>query len=153
MMSYRFMKVSICLALLLSVSSSGLEIQDWPTAYITEDMTEMDVLMTVGYYIQVMDQNPIHVSQDVTSADPYRTYEGCKTTDIQSNFWAQLIVEAAAVSLAGGHWSATVEPDYVTPGISTVEICVRGENVQIEKLFGGAQNIKVAEIVVKVLPL
>jgi hypothetical protein len=153
MMNIRRMVLSVCFMLLLSMNSFALEIMDWPTAYVTADMTDLEILMTVGYYIQIIDQGPIHVEQDMSSFDPYRTYRGCKTTDVESNFWAQLSADAAAVSPAGGYWSATIEPDYVGPGISSIEICVFGENVRIEKLFGGAQNVKVAEVIVKVLPL
>ncbi len=149
----RLVLLSVCLTLLMGGNISALEFQDWPTVYVTEDMTDMDILMDVGYFIVIVDQGPIHVSSDITAPDPYHTYEGCKSTNVESNFWARLYVEAAAVSAAGGYWSATVEPDYVPPGTTTIQICVVGEDVRIENLFGGAQEVKVAEITMSVLPL
>jgi len=58
------------------------------------------------------------------------------------------------VGNAGGTWSATVAPSAMIAGTNAgVSICANGSNVDIGKLTGGAKNVKVAEVTVKVVPV
>ena len=141
------------LAIVMPAFAGALKVHEpWPCAPIPQEVCKIDVVMDVGYYINIVDQKAITVKQDTSSADPYRTYVGCKKTDVKANFNAQLSLSAAATSLAGGSWSATATPSIVTPPLTNVEICVKGTGVDIDKLSGGAKGVKVAEVTVKVLP-
>jgi len=126
--------------------------EPWPTQLVPQEICKIDVVLDVGFYIEIVDEKAIKVEQDTQSSDPAKTYVGCKKTDVKSNFAAQLLVSAAAASAAGGSWSATVTPNTVPAGTTNVEICVKGTSVDISKLTGGSKNVKVAEVTVKVLP-
>jgi len=141
------------LAITMPAVAGQIKIHDpWPTELKKVEVCKIDVLMDVGYWIKVDNQDPFWVSQDSASSDPYHTYKGCKKTDVLSNFNAQLIIDVAAKSAAGGNWSGTATPSVVPPGTTNVEICVTGTKVAIEKLTGGTKKVKVAEVTVKVLP-
>jgi len=141
------------LAVVMPAFAGQLKVHEpWPSALIPQEVCKIDVVMDVGYYINIVDQKAITVAQDSTSSDPYHTYVGCKKTDVKANFSAQLILSAASYSLAGGSWSATATPSVVTPPLTNVEICVKGTKVNIDQLTGGAKAVKVAEVTVKVLP-
>jgi hypothetical protein len=141
------------LAVVMPAFAGQLKIHEpWPCSLIPQEVAKIDVVMDVGYYIQIVDQGPLPVVQDTSSNDPYHTYTGCKTTDVKTNFVAQLILSAAPASLANGSWSATATPSVVNPPVTNVEICVTGTGVNIDQLVGGTKGVKVAEVTVKVLP-
>ncbi len=127
----------------------------WPVAFVKQEITVIDVIMDVGFFIHVKDQDPIEVHQDPTADNPFRTYVGCRTTDVISNFEAKLSGKGKSKSPAGGDWSAKFngESNLVIPvGTTVVDICVTGKKVNIDKLQGGTKDFKVAEISIRVLP-
>jgi hypothetical protein len=145
------------LALALPAVAGDLKVhKPWPTTYVAQEVTTIDVVMEVGYYIHVKDQKSIKVSQDTSAKDPYKTYKGCKTTDIISNFDAKVSGSVNAESAAGGSWSAKFNGGgsvTVPAGTTNVEICVYGSKVAIEKLTGEAgKEVKVATLHIKVVP-
>ena len=127
----------------------------WPKTYVPQEITTIDVILDVGFFIHIKDQDPIKVHQDTTASNPYQTYKGCKTTDVISNFDAKLFGSVKATSAAGGSWSAKFDGSdetHVHPGTTSVEICVSGSKVKIDKLQGGSKDVKVAELSIMVLP-
>ncbi|MDH7599339.1 MAG: hypothetical protein QHH07_06855 [Sedimentisphaerales bacterium] len=141
------------IAMAMPAFAGKLKIHDpWPTQLVPQEVCKIDVVLDVGFYIEIVDEKPIKVTQDTGSSDPAKTYTGCKKTDVKSNFAAQLIASIAGRSAAGGNWSVTVDPSTVPAGTTNVEICVKGTGVDISKLTGGSKNVKVAEVTIKVLP-
>jgi len=141
------------LAVVMPAFAGQLKVHEpWPCAPIPQEVAKIDVVMDVGYYINIVDQKPIKVVQKADSADPYHTYYGCKTTVVKANFNALLILSAVATSPAGGDWVATADPSIVGPTVTSTTICVTGTKVNIDKLVGGTKAQKVAEVTVKVLP-
>jgi hypothetical protein len=145
------------LAIALPAVAGDLKVhKPWPTQYVAQEITTIDVVMEVGYYIHVKDQKSIKVSQDTSASDPYKTYKGCKTTDIVSNFDAKVSGSVSAASDAGGEWSAQFNDGgsvVIAPGTTNVNICVYGKKVAIENLKGQAgTEQKVAVLHIKVVP-
>jgi hypothetical protein len=148
-------RISIALLLgtcVLPAMAGEIKIHNWPTTYIPQLVATIDVQMNVGYYIHIIDQKALTVVQDTQANDPYHTYVGCKSSEVETNFPCILSAEATATSPAGGTWVPSINPEYLPIGTSTIDICVVGYNVKIEELVGGAKNLKVAEISIFVLP-
>jgi len=116
------------------------------------------VIMDVGYYIHILDQNSIKVVQDSSADDPYRTYTGCATKDFFVNFPADISagIAKAAGSPAGGEWSVTLKAPggqaatqiSIAQGITAVDICVLGRKINLEALTGGVGGVHVADITI-----
>jgi hypothetical protein len=141
------------LAMCMPAFAGQLKIHgNWPCTYVAQEICKIDVIMDVGYYIQIVKQDAIKVTQDTTSNDPYHTYAGCATKEVKSNFNATLSATAAATSPAGGSWTPTITPTTVPAGSTQVQFCVKGTGVNIDKLVGGAKDVPVAQITVKVMP-
>jgi len=145
------------LAIALPAVAGDLKVhKPWPTKYVPQEITTIDVVMEVGYYIHVKDQKSIKVTQDTSASDPYKTYKGCKTTDIVSNFDAKVSGSVSKDSAAGGDWSAKFNGggDVTIPaGTTNVEICVYGKKVDIGSLTGQAgKEVKVATLHINVVP-
>jgi hypothetical protein len=127
----------------------------WPTTYVPQAITTIDVIMDVGFFIHIKDQKPIKVHQDTSAKNPYETYVGCKTTKIISNFDAAVSGKVVGTTDAKGSWKAKFDGEStvnVGAGSQDVEICVTGTKLKIEKLAGGAKKLKVAELTVMVVP-
>lgn len=120
---------------------------------------QIAVIMDVGYYIHILDQNDIKVVQDSSADDPYRTYTGCVTTEVFVNFPADIkaTVARASNSAAGGDWVVTLKApggiaaDQISIpfGVTPVDICVLGKNINLEALTGGSKDVHVADITIQ----
>ena len=118
---------------------------------------KIKVVLDVGYYLHVLDQNYIKVKQDDSADDPYRTYVGCATRDFLSNFPADVKATiAGSGSAAGGDWSVTLKAPggsaaaqiTIPQGTTPVDVCVKGKKINLEALAGGHKNVHVADITI-----
>ena len=77
------------------------------TVYEWKDIATFDVVMDVGYWIQIELEGDIEVSQDASLGNPYYSYSGClEDVEVKTNFPATLKSKAAKASAAGGKWKA-----------------------------------------------
>jgi hypothetical protein len=106
---------------------------------------------TGGGYIVQVGSSAIHLENDLTAPNPAQTLIGCTTVTLQSNFRAQLSVQVTATSAADGTWTGTITPDIVDPGTTSVQICVRGENVDLTAIPPG-MNQQLASVTVFAVP-
>jgi hypothetical protein len=157
------------LAIAMPAVAGQLKIHgNWPCSYDYQDVAVIDVLVEVGYYVHVVNQDPITLIQKQDATDPFHTYEGCTTTAIQNNFIIDLkatiantatdlggtyVIESidsvpAAVN-NGGVWSI----DGMAMGSQDVKICVLGTDVDITQVPGGTTTTNpVAQITISVVP-
>lgn len=145
------LRVMMCLFIVASASAGDLKVHTWPCMVMpVADVATVDVVLDVGYYVHILDQSPLIVTQDSQSINPYRTYSGCNKTSVVTNMPAELIASARATSLAIGVWTARVTPKFIQPGMTNIDICVTGRNVNIKRLTAGRENVRVAEVSIQV---
>jgi 3-keto-L-gulonate-6-phosphate decarboxylase len=145
--------------------------KNWPGQTVKtwnyQDVRTINVVMDVGYWIEVKMEGDIEVQQDAALAaawekSVFETYSGCLGhggIDVKTNFHAALKGKAEAKSDAGGEWKVTIGggPIFeVMPNVQTNEIsvCVTGKDVKIQKLDakGGVDNYRVALVTIQVIP-
>jgi hypothetical protein len=123
--------------------------------YHWQDVSQINVVMDVGYWIQVKYDGDIKVEQDSSLGDPYTSYSGCaQDVEVKTNFAATIKATVDAASAAGGDWSATVNGFGTLDlaiGSSLVDVCVAGTKVDISKLTQ-EDNVKVAVVHIWVIP-
>lgn len=119
---------------------------------LSGNVKDIGLLMDVGYYFHIENQTPLVLEMVTEARDPFRTYEACRTTTITANFNLTLNPSVRATSPAGGTWKVELSHQVLSVGSTDVEMCVRGESVQVERLVGGTQ-VKVAELRIGVIPL
>ena len=108
------------LAIALPVLAGDYKTHSWETQYVSQEMgIAINVILDVGYYIHIVNQDDIEVSQFdglMLEESPYTTYWGCNLTDIEANFAVDITGKATPVSPAGGTWSVYfADPIYVDP--------------------------------------
>ena len=147
----------------LTMPSSGGENKlhkPWPskTIYTYQDVATIDVILDLGYYLRIMNESDIKVAQtSFNGSNPFFTYSGCILTDVVTNFAATMKGTVKATSPAEGQWSATFngyDELSVDTGLTSVQICVLGENVATHRLIGPEvkENVSVAELTIHVIP-
>ncbi len=158
-------KSLICVAILAlampAFAADTFKFHGWDktttVTYHWNDICTMDVVLDVGYWINIDCAGDIKVTQDSLLGDPFYSYSGCSDAIVvQANFDATLKASAASASAAGGSWSATFGasgPDTIDipAGETTVSVCVAGTGVEIGEL-AQADNVKVATVTISVLP-
>ena len=136
MLKYSF--ISMIAAILLAMAN--------PAQAQQGEMARLVATLSVGYYIQLQDTDPIKVEPDYTSGDPMHTFSGCVNTKVECNFDVILRASARATSPAKGIWKVDIYPYLIPNGITDIKICVSGTEVQSQNLKGGNSDVPVAEI-------
>lgn len=148
------------LAIALPALAGDLKVHGFNSRTVYDMATvpnKIKVVLDVGYYLHVLDQNAIKVTQDSSADDPYRTYTGCATRDFLTNFPADVKATiAGSGSAAGGEWSVTLKAPggsaaaqiTIPQGTTPVDICVLGKKINLEALAGGHKNVHVADITI-----
>lgn len=123
--------------------------------YGTSPVCLMPVLVAhARWWFQSGDQGfTVELEPDTASVDPSSTFVGCFTVSVGPNFKADVTVQVNPTSVAGGNWSGSAEPQTIGPGEGIpVEICIRGENVDVGALVGSEEPIQVAEAEMWMMP-
>ena len=73
---------------------------------------------------------------------------------VQLNFKAELMIDVAATSVAGGVWTASFDPDPnpVGPGTVTFNYTIHGVGLEVWKLPANTSEVKVATVTISVRP-
>ena len=132
-----------------------VKVHQWPCVTLTEAVSQsicdIDVLISVGYYIHLTDQDVILVGPDSSSGDPWHCFAGYKSAEIFTNFSAHLSVSIVPSGPNVGQWGASVSPEDLSPGQSIIKIFVQGSNVDIQALAANAPQ-RVATVTLSVVP-
>jgi hypothetical protein len=154
------------LAIAMPAVAGQLKIHgDWPCtcSYQEETVAVLDVKMTVGYYVHIVNQDDIILTQ-YGEEDPYHTYRGCTSSAVDANFDVLLKGSVAAVaSVIGGSYEIDVftvngagDADGATALVSTqpntLDICVLGKDIQIQNGLANTEY-KVAEVTITAMPV
>jgi hypothetical protein len=92
------------------------------------------------------------LSPDPMAPPSSYTYIGSVDVEAELNFKGEWIVTVEATSAAGGTWTGWVVPSIAGPGVVSLTIWVKGENLDLGALPGGAKDVQVAEISLFVRP-
>jgi len=137
----------------------------WPgkkvITYNWQDVQSINVVMDVGYWIEIQYTGDIKISQDASLGDPFFSYSGClEGVQIKSNFNAQVkgkcATTTAAVNLGVTEavWAVYFDGAstlQVNAGTVVTKICVTGLKVAINKI-PQQDNFPIAVVTIQVIP-
>jgi hypothetical protein len=137
-------------ALLTVAAQAGeIKIHDWPCAFIAQEVTTIPVVMDVGYWIKVKDQDKLKIKLTQKSI---HEYEGCTNMVVETNVNITLSCSISATGAVPGKWSCSVSPaDVDAPG-GTVSVCATVKEADLSKTPGGSKGVHVATVSIKVVP-
>jgi len=142
--------------LAVAAQAGEIKIHNWPTSYIPQEVTEIPVLMDVGYWVSIKDQDKLKIKLQQKNI---HEYEGCTDIKVSCNFDLTLSTSIAAaknsegqVLVPGKYSSWVVSPD-LGPGIEqTATVCAKLLEADLSKYQGGSKDVQVASVSVKVVP-
>lgn len=137
-------------ALLAAVAPAGeIKIHEWPCAFIPQEITTIPVVMDVGFWVKIKDQDKLKIK---LSQKSIHEFEGCTDVPIETNSNLTLSCSISATGAVPGKWSCSVSPaDLDAPG-GTVSVCAKVKDADLSKTPGGSKNVHVATVSLKVIP-
>ena len=136
-------------ALLASAAPAGeLRYYPWPATYVPQEIVAIPVVMDVGFWIEIVNQDDVIKLQQVS----LHTYEGCLDLEVRCNFDLTMSCSVTPTGAIEGKYSCYMQdPDVDVPG-GTATVCARLENANLTGQPGGSRNIHVATVTVRVVP-
>jgi hypothetical protein len=148
--------VAAVLMLAGAAQAGEIKLHVWPCAFIAQDLMTIPVTMDVGYWIRVKSQTKYVIKM---AQIDIHTYDGCVTIPVECNFNATLSTKidkfTANGDITAGGWvglSSSVTPSAITPGTTNVSVCAHVTNANLGALVGGAKDVQVATVTLKVAP-
>ncbi len=148
-MPRRSVFAALLVALLATAAPAGeIRIYEWPTQFVPQEVAAIPVVMDVGYWMQIVNQNgKIKLLQT-----GIRTYEGCLDLQVLCNFNLSLSASILATGAVSGTYSCSiVGADVDAPG-GIARLCARLTNANLGSQPGGSKNVNVAIVTVRVAP-
>jgi hypothetical protein len=143
LLRYRINFVTLLLVVAQVASSSTLK----PVETITKDSS-----LDLGCVVLAAAPEPIKIKPNPKAAEPYNTYTGCGSMTLFCSFPAQLSVHATGIAAVSGKWDATARPSILSKGTTKVAICVNATELTILDNFQAGTTVKIAEVVVTIIP-
>ena len=137
-------------ALLAVAAQAGeIKIHEWPCEFISQEVATIPVVMDVGYWIRIKDQDKLKIKLEQKSI---HEYEGCTDMKVECNLNISLSCSISATGAVPGKYSCSLNPaDVDSPG-GTVTVCAKLKDADLSKTPGGSKNVHVATITIKVKP-
>jgi hypothetical protein len=145
--------VAVAVAALLAtgVRAGEIKTHDWPTEFIPLEVTSIPVVMDIGYYIQIKDQDKLRIKLVQDTTDIHK-FTGCTDMVVESNFNMDLSATITKTGAIAGDYSVTVDPSAVSAGSATVQVCATLMNAVLTGQLAGTTDVQVATVKIKVKP-
>lgn len=141
---------------LLAVAAQAGEIKyhEWPCAPVPQEITTIPVVMDVGYWVKIKDQDKLKIT---LGQESIHTYSGCTNATVETNTCLKFSCSISKVKkdnndVVPGKYSCSVSPaDIDAPG-GTLTVCAKIEEADLSKVPGGTKGVHVGNVTVKVVP-
>ena len=146
----RILLTIAAVALLATMSQAGeIKIHEWPCEFIFQEVATIPVVMDVGFWIKIKDQDKLKIKLHQKSI---HEYEGCTDMKVECNLNISLSCSISATGAVPGSYSCSLNPtDIDSPG-GTVTVCAKLKTADLSKTPGGSKNVHVATVTIKVKP-
>jgi hypothetical protein len=138
-------------ALLAVVAQAGeIKIHQWPCTLTPIEITTIPVVMDVGYWVQIPDQDKLKIT---LAQESIHVYSGCTTMTVKTNVAITVSVTIAKNGAVPGDYSTWIDGSASIPmGTSSVKVCAKVVNADLSGVAGGTTGKQVATVTVWVVP-
>jgi len=146
----RLVIVGFLVLVAVAAQAGEIKVHNWPVQYryVPQEVTTIDVVMDVGFWIEIVNQNDVIKMQQVS----IHKYEGCLDLQVKCNFNLSFSCEIVPTgTIAGTYSCAFLNSDLDPPGGVTT-LCARLEDANIGSVAGGSVDVHVASVIVSVVP-
>jgi hypothetical protein len=147
--------VALVAMVAVMAQAGEIKIHDWPTTtnWDKEIITTVPVVMDVGYWVKIKDQDKLKIKMAQNNVDEF---EGCDNMTVQCNFDLNLYASIASNGEVGGSYStyfqeSTTATQPVNAGQTTVHICAKLHDAKLLDTIVTSE-LQVATITISVTP-
>jgi len=144
--------VVAALALLAATAQAGeIKTHSWPTSYVPQEVTDIPVVMDIGYWVSIKDQDDLEIKLQQKSI---HVYEGCTNMTVECNFNLKLScsISSTGVLIGDSSFGCSVSPSDIDAPGGTTQVCASVSKANLTQTTGGQTNVHVATVTVKVVP-
>jgi len=145
--------ISLAVVALLAVGVQAGEIKthSWPCQYVSLEITSIPVVMDIGYYIKIKDQDKLKIKLVQDELDIHK-FKGCTDMVVESNFNAVLSASISKTGAIAGDYAVSIDPSTANKGSTTVKVCATLTNANLTGQDAGTKDVQVATVKIKVKP-
>ena len=151
MLKRSILAVAVVALLTVSVQAGEIKIHEWPTTFVSVEITSIPVVMDVGYWVKIKDQDKLRIKLVQDEQDIHK-FKGCTNMTVENNFNVAFSVSISATGAVPGEYSASVDPGTLPAGGGTVKVCATLIKADLSKTPGNSKDVQVATVKVKVKP-
>jgi hypothetical protein len=141
--------VALVALLAATVPAGEIKIHDWPTTFVPQELTDIPVLMDVGYWVYIKDQHKLKIK---LSQKSITEYEGCTDVKLECNFALKATCSISATGAVPGKYSCWVNNNELSSPGGIVQVCAGLKEAKLVGTAGGQKDIHVATVTLKVAP-
>jgi hypothetical protein len=145
--------VVAAVALLAATAQAGeVKTHSWPTSYVAVEVADIPVVMDIGYWVSILDQDDLKIElqqQDI------HTYEGCCDITIECNFNLKLSCSITSTGAVPGDYGCSITGAEIDSPGGSATVCATLTDANLKgttEISGGMDDVRVATVTVKVVP-
>jgi hypothetical protein len=137
--------------LAVGVQAGEIKTHEWPCQFISLEITSIPVVMDVGYYIRIKNQDWLKIKLIQDEQDIHK-FKGCVDMTVESNFNAVLSASISKTGAIDGSYSVSLDTTAANKGSTTVKVCATLTNANLTMQDAGTKDVQVATVKIKVKP-
>jgi hypothetical protein len=143
--------MAVVALLAVSVQAGEIKLHNWPCTFVSVEITSIPVVMDVGYWVKIKDQDKLKIKLVQDETDIHK-FKGCVDMVVENNFNIVLSCSISATGAVPGDYSCSVDPANVPTGGATVKVCATLTNADLKGTTGNSKDVQVATVKIKVKP-
>jgi hypothetical protein len=152
MLKRSILAVAVVALLAVGVQAGEIKIHEWPCSFVSVEITSIPVVMDVGYWVKIKDQDKLKIKLVQDEADIHK-FSGCTNMTVENNFNVAFSCSISATGAVPGEYSCSVTPGTLPAGGGTVKVCATVIKADLSKTPGNSKDVQVATVKVKVKPV
>jgi len=137
--------------LAVGVQAGEIKTHEWPCQFISLEITSIPVVMDVGYYVRIKNQDWLKIKLVQDEQDIHK-FKGCVDMTVESNFNLTLSASISKTGAIDGSYSVSLDPTSANKGSTTVKVCATLTNANLTGQEAGTKDVQVATVKIKVKP-
>jgi len=137
--------------LAVSTQAGEIKLHEWPCQFISVEIASIPVVMDVGYWVKIKDQDKLRIKLIQDESDIHK-FKGCTDMVVESNFNLVLSCSISKTGAIDGNYTCSVDPTNLNAGSSTVKVCATLTNANLIGQPAGTKDVQVATVKIKVKP-
>jgi len=151
MLKRSILAVAVVALLAVGVQAGEIKTHDWPCQFVALEITSIPVVMDIGYYIRIKDQDKLRIKLTQDELDIHK-FTGCVDMVVETNFKATLSASISKTGAIAGDYSVSLSTSTAEVGSTTVKVCATLTNANLTGQLAGTTNVQVATVKIKVKP-